>query len=61
MYRSDNASDYPYYPDKDDILADDWEIEEKKVEITRLMLESALRSIHVKLTDFDVLCKELGL
>jgi hypothetical protein len=50
---------------KEDILADDWEVEEKKVEITKAQLLAALKEVRV-LPPFACgwvsdLCKELGL
>ena len=63
MKRADGQE---YCPCKEDILADDWEIEEKKVEITL----SALRETwdrcfrHAKSDEtyeFQMLAKELGL
>lgn len=54
-----------FHPDKDDILADDWEAEENKVEITKSKLKSAVIVATKRQTNFetfaDRLAEELGL
>lgn len=64
----------PVYPDMclvaerfDDLIADDWEIEEKRVEVTRKSLGDAIWKgfaiipLSADLKCFNEICRELGL
>ena len=62
----ENRRDF-YQPDKLDIIADDWEIEEKKVEITRQTLKDAFEDadwdaqVPNRMSFLDGVAKRLGL
>lgn len=59
-----------YYLAEQDILADDWEIEEKKVEITRARLGDAIKALYGRTSwyspgyfeqVYSIMTEELGL